>query len=63
MHTLRGRQLFWRRMKAKIEEKSKKKKGVGIAAVAGVVCLNGDDRVVEHLVGRSISNTLTQNHV
>ena len=26
MHTLRGRHLFWRRMKAKIDEKSKKKK-------------------------------------
>ena len=63
MHTLRGRQLFWRRMKAKIEEKSKKKKGVGIAAVAGVGRVNGEDRVVQQLVDRSISSTLTQNHV
>ena len=38
IHTLRGRQTFWRRMKAKIEEKIKKKKekGEGVAAVAGV---------------------------
>ena len=63
MHTLRGRQLFWRRMKAKIEEKSKKKKGAGIAAVAGVRHVNGEDRVVEQLVNGSISSTLTQNHV
>ena len=45
MHTLRGKQIFWRRMKTKIEEKSKKKKGVGIAAVAGGH-VNGEDRVV-----------------
>ena len=63
MHTLRGRQIFWRRMKAKIEEKSKKKKGAGIAAVAGVGRVNGEDCVVEQLVDGSISSTLTQNHV
>ena len=63
MHTLRGRQTFWRRMKAKIEEKRKKKKGEGIAAVAGVGRVNGEDRVVEQLVDGSISSTLTQNHV
>ena len=63
MHTLRGRQIIWRRMKAKIEEKSKKKKGAGIAAVAGVGRVNGEDRVVEQLVDGSISSTLTQNHV
>ena len=40
MHTLRGRQTFWRRMKAKIEEK-RKKKGEGIAAVAVVGRVNG----------------------
>ena len=45
MHTLRGKQVFWRRMKAKIEEKSKKKQGVGTAAVAGVGRVNGEDRV------------------
>ena len=50
-------------MKAKIEEKSKKKKGAGIAAVAGVGRVNGEDRVVEQLVDGSISSTLTQNHV
>ena len=62
MHTWRGRLIFWRRMKAMIEEKSKKKKGRGMAAVArGRV--NGEDRVVEQLVGQSISSTLTQNHV
>ena len=54
---------FWRRMKAKIEEKRKKKKGEGIAAVAGVGRVNGEDRVVEQLVDGSISSTLTQNHV
>ena len=63
MHTLRGRQIFWRRMKAKIEEKSKKKKWAGIAAVAGVGRVNGEDRVVEQLVDGSINSTLTQNHV
>ena len=63
MHTLRGRQTFWRRMKAKIEEKRKKKKGEGTAALAGVGRVNGEDRVVEQLVGQSISSTLTQNHV
>ena len=63
MHTLRGRQLFWRRMKAKIEEKSKKKKGAGTAAVAGVRRVNGEDRVVGQLVDGSISSTLTQKHV
>ena len=62
MHTLRGRQIFWRRLRAKIDEKSKKKKGVGIAAVAGGR-VNGEDRVVEQLVDQSISSTLTQNHV
>ena len=50
MHTLRGRQIFWRRMKAKIEEKSKKKKGAEIAAVAGVGRVNGEDCVVEQLI-------------
>ena len=50
MHTLRGRQTFWRRMKAKIEAKWKKKKGEGIAAVAGIGCVNGEDHVVEQLV-------------
>ena len=50
-------------MKAKIEEKSKKKKGVRIAAVAGVGGTNGEDRVVEQLVDRLISSILTQNHV
>ena len=60
MHTLGGRQTVWRRMKAKIEEKSKKKKGVGIAAVAGVGRVNGEDLVVEQLVDGSISSTLTQ---
>ena len=59
--TLRGKQVFWRRMKAKIEEKSKKKKRVGSAAVAGVGRVNGDDPVVEQLVDQSV--TLTQNHV
>ena len=49
-------------MKAMIDEKSKKKKGMGIAAVAGGR-VNGEDRVVEQLVGQSISSTLTQNHV
>ena len=65
MHTLRGRQTFWRRMKAKIEEKRKKKKerDEGAAAVAGVGRVNGEDRVVEQLVDGSISSTLTQNHV
>ena len=50
MHTPRGRQTFWKRMKAKIEEKNKKKKGEGIAAVAGVGRINREDRVVEQLV-------------
>ena len=52
MHTLRGRQTFWRRMKAKIEEKRKKKKEKeeGAAAVAGVGRVIGEDRVVEQLV-------------
>ena len=49
-------------MKAKIDEKSKKKRA-GIAAVAGVGRVNGEDRVVEQLVDGSISSTLTQNHV
>ena len=62
MHTWRGRLIFWRRMKAMIDEKSKKKKGEGMAAVARG-CVNGEDRVVEQLVGQSISSTLTQNHV
>ena len=48
-------------MKAMINEKNNKK-GRGLAAVArGRV--NGEDRVVEQLVGQSISSTLTQNHV
>ena len=63
MHTLRGRQIFWRRMNAKIEEKSKKKKGVGVAAVVAVGRVNGVNRVVELLVCQSINSTLTQNHV
>ena len=63
MHTWRGRLIFWRRIKAMIEEKHTKKKGEGIAAVAGVGRVNGEDRVVEQLVDRSISSTLTQNHV
>ena len=42
---------------------SKKKKGAGIAAVAGVGRVNGEDRVVEQLVDGSINSTLTQNHV
>ena len=63
MHTMRGRQIFCRRMKAKIEEKSKKKKGVGIAAITGVGRVNGEDCVVEQLVDRTISSTITQNHV
>ena len=50
-------------MKAKIEEKRKKKKGDGNAAVAGVRRVNGEDRVVEQLVDGSISSTLLQNHV
>ena len=58
IHTLRGRQLFWRRMKAKIEEKIKKKKGAGTAAVAGVGRINGEDCVVEQLVAGSISRTM-----
>ena len=37
--------------------------GAGIAAVAGVGRVNGEDRVVEQLVDGSISSTLTQNHV
>ena len=36
-------------MKAKIEEKRKKKKGEGIAAVAGVGRVNREDRVVDRL--------------
>ena len=56
MHTLRGKQTFWRRMKAKIEEKRKKKKGEGITAVAGVGRVNGEDRVVEQFrLGRLIN--------
>ena len=44
-----------------INEKNKKKEK-GIAGVArGHV--NGEDRVVEQLVGQSISTTLTQNQV
>ena len=61
MNTWRGRLTFWRRMKAMINKKNKKK-GKGITAVArGRV--NGEDRVVEQLVGQSISSTLMQNHV
>ena len=51
------------RIKAKIDEKSKKKKGVGIDAVAGVGRVNREDLVVEQLVDRSISSTFTQSHV
>ena len=62
MHTWRGRLIFWRRMKAKIDERSKKATGMGMAAVArGRV--NGEDRVVEQLVDRSISTKLMRNHV
>ena len=52
MHTLRGRPTFGRGMKAKIEDKKRKKKvrDEGIAAVAGVGCAIGDYRVVEQLV-------------
>ena len=50
-------------MKANIEEKRKKKKREGIAAVAGVGRINREDRVVEQLVDRSISSTLTQSYV
>ena len=60
MHTWRGRLIFWRRMKAMIDEKSKT--GTGVAAVARR-CVNWEDRVVEQVVGRSFSSTLTQNHV
>ena len=61
METWRGKLIFWKRMTGRINEKNKKK-GKGIAAVAGGR-VNGEDRVVEQLVGQSISSTLTQNHV
>ena len=48
MNTWRGKLTFWRRMKAMINEKNKKK-GKGIAALARG-CVNGEDRVVEQLV-------------
>ena len=61
MNTWRGRLTFWRRMKAMIDEKNTNR-GKGIAAVArGRV--NGEDCVVEQLVGQSISSTLIENHV
>ena len=43
MRTLRGRQTFWRRMKAKIEEKHKKKKGEGIAELEKAKNFAGPD--------------------
>ena len=48
MHTMRGRQTFWRRTKPKIEEKKKKKKerDEGVAAAAGVGRVIGEDRVI-----------------
>ena len=41
MHTLGGRQTFWRRMKAKIEEKRKKKKGEGLLLSLGLGASTG----------------------
>ena len=48
MHTRRGKQTFWRRMKARIEEKKKKKTegDRGAAAAAGVGRVIGEDRVI-----------------
>ena len=47
MHTLRGRQISWRRMKVKIEEKRKKKKGAGTAAAVvnlwNIKCVQNPD--------------------
>ena len=53
MHTRRGKQTFWRRMRARIEEKKKKKMegDRGAAAAAGIGRVIGEDRVVEQLVG------------
>ena len=52
MHTRRGKQTFWRRMRARIEEKKKKKMegDRGAAAAAGIGRVIGEDRVVEQLV-------------